>query len=60
MGTVLLLKLCFSVPTLDSGFVLVSQGLYREQDLCQEREVVVPQVLALCELSKPSKLPQWC
>lgn len=35
---VLLLKLCFSIPIPGSGFVLLCQGLYWEQDLCQGRE----------------------
>lgn len=44
MGSFLLSKQYFSIPIVDSSFVLLSQGLYRGQDLCHGGKVVVHSV----------------
>lgn len=43
-GRILLSKRYFSIPILDSSFVLLSQGLYQGQDLCHGGKVVVHSV----------------
>lgn len=44
VGSFLLSKQYFSIPIVDSSFVLLSQGLYRGQDLCHGGKVVVHSV----------------